>query len=179
MMRRFQDARDCLERSKSLNPQMLARLAAEAILAAAEGERETVESLLQQMGQRGIPTTELTASMTERILSGSHPQFSAVDMDEEEIRAFWVWFSEHRSAMEQSIKQGKEDVLSEEMAERLKRLFPFMERELQFSIEWSHDTGYLLTLRTFYMVALEEGYKQLLSCCPEEFGKTWNYALMY
>ena len=62
------------------------------------------------------------------------------------------------------------------IAPKLKEVFPFMRRDLEFGIEPKGDL-YEITFADLFMIGLENGYRELLEAAPRELLARWRFSI--
>lgn len=178
MMHRYEEAAEALKNSADILPEQKGRAAAEAILAAARGEAEKSQSFTESLAAQSPALYETTKKMVDDILEKKHPQFNRVTIEDGKIDAFWNWFVLNDSILLQRLESEEYDTFSQMIQSKLREVFPFMERNLEFGIEPRGDF-YQIIFADFYMVSLEYGYKGLIDAAPESLSKHWVFDIAH
>ena len=90
------------------------------------------------------------------------------------MSAFWNWFAENQAQLLEKLAQEAYEDVTVMMQSELRKVFPFMERELDLGIA-PDENGYRVTFADFYMVSLERGYAKLIQACPEVVATKWKF----
>lgn len=159
-MHRFEEAYAALMQSRRLASVQQGRDAVAAILYAAMGDGENAENCLSLLAQSAPHLEAGVSRAVKGILRGENPHFSAQPVDPEKTDAFWDWLRE------------QETVTGEQIAERLRQAFPFLDRKPLVCVE--NNTVFL---SDWYMTALEQGYEDLLVRCPEDVKQKWQFTV--
>lgn len=174
MMRRYEEAEEALKRSVEILPEQTGRAATEAILEAARGNAARARDLVGQLAAQ-IPTLhEITKKMVDDILEKRHPHFSRIPLSEECMTSFWNWFEANEAALLKKLESKEYDAVFHMIQPKLKEVFPFLERDPEFGIEPQEDF-YRITFADFFMVSLEQGYKQLVETAPRSLTVRWRF----
>lgn len=172
MMRRFDEAEDALIQSEILCPVLPERESIAAILHAAEGEREKTERCLALLSQNEKYYIR-AKKITETILSGTHPQFSEMKVEDASMDAFWLWFEEnftrYRMIMDLMDDETPPSLIQEEISERLASVFPFSKRRIEVSLY--RGEKYTFFFADAYALALEKGLDCLFSRVPASLAE--------
>ena len=72
------------------------------------------------------------------------------------------------------LKIKEYDAVFQLVQPKLKELFPFMKRDLDFSIEPEEGT-YKIAFADYHMTSLENGYKELIDAKPERLSEHWEF----
>lgn len=174
MMHRYKEAEEALKSSKSILPEQKGRAATEAILKAAKGDAKKAYFYTDVTATEMPTFYEHTKKMVNDILEKKHPHFSLVALAEGAVEAFWDWFVLNEASLMKKLEMEDYDTVFQMMQPRLKEVFSFMERELEFGIE-PREGFYQITFADFYMVSLEYGYKKLIETSPEALSKHWGF----
>lgn len=178
MMHQYQEAEDALEEAKKILPEQSGRCASEAILYAAMRESEKVVGALEELKKQSMDSHIVTQEMVDKILNDRHPHFSTIEIDGEQIQRFWNWVLENESDLKRKLNNQEYDDVLYMFQNRLKAVFPFMERDLELAIE-PKDCGYKVYFADFYVIALRHGYKELLNVCPEQLKLFWEFEITH
>lgn len=174
MMHCYDEAEEALRKSMEILPEQPGRTATEAILAAAEGDKERAYCCTDTIARQLPPFYETTKQMVDEILEGRHPQFSRIPIEKEQIDAFWDWFVSNEDFLLNMLKIKEYDAVFQLVQPKLKELFPFMKRDLDFSIEPEEGT-YKIAFADYHMTSLENGYKELIDAKPERLSEHWEF----
>ena len=60
----------------------------------------------------------------------------------------------------------------------LKKIFPFVEKEMDFAIE-PKENGYGICFADYYMKSLAKGYADLIAACPETVKTNWDLKIVH
>lgn len=176
MMHRYEEASAELESSRQLWPEAPGRSAAEAVLYAVLGETEKMKACLSVLEGHAPEVYPSVAAMTGRILEGKEPLFCPVDMNGEDLAAFWQWFLENREDLEAQLAQGEyPDALNEQLG----TLFSFAEQEPDPEFRREEDGTIRMLLPDYYAVGLTRGYERLIEACPEELLENWIFEIIH
>lgn len=178
LMHRYEDAEEALEKSRQCQPVLPARLAAEAILAAASGKEEETGKLIEKMQMEQPKTAETVAKYTEQILGGRHPQFSEIEMDDEKMKSFLRWFEENEKELYQNIVNDEIVKYNKPLSAQLDKTFPFAPRKIEFETRVGKGECQLI-LHDYYMTGLCGGYKELLDRMPKGLEKRWKFVIAH
>lgn len=178
MMHRYLEAEEALTKSKKILPEQFGRYASEAILYAAMKESEKVVCALEELKKQSMDSYTVAQEMTDKILNDRHPHFSTIEIDREQIQSFWNWVLENENDLKSKLNNQEYDDVFYMFQNRLKVVFPFMERDIEFTIE-SKDCGYKVHFADFYVIALRHGYKELLKECPEQLKPFWEFKITH
>ena len=176
MMHRYGEAEAALRKSADILPEQRGREAAEAILAAAEDDAEKAHKYLNMLAKQDLSIYKATEEMVELILGKKHPQFNRVALEDGIVDAFWSWFVSNENILLQAIEKKDYDTAVQMIAPKLKEVFPFMRRDLEFGIEPKGDL-YEITFADLFMIGLENGYRELLEAAPRELLARWRFSI--
>lgn len=176
MMHRYKEAEDALEKSKEILPKQKGRAATEAILQAAMGNAEKAYYNTDVVAEEMPAFYENTKKMVNDILEKRHPHFNLVEIEEDAMEQFWEWFVSNEADLLKKLELEDYDSVFQMIQPKLKELFSFMERDLEFGIE-PRDGFYQITFADFFMVSLEHGYKELIKIAPKSLGEHWGFAI--
>lgn len=101
--------------------------------------------------------------------------FSVKEMDLTAAEAFWEWFKENELWI---IEKYKTDAMTlvDVIDEKLKPVFPYFKRELEFQLGYNDGVG-----EFFFFFLHNKNLKRdgavLGEMMPEELKKNWNYIL--
>lgn len=177
MMHRYEEAEAALDSSRQLWPEAPGRSAAEAVLYAALGQAERVRESLSILENHAPEVYPSVRELAERILGGTEPMFCPVEIDEEKLDAFWLWFESIRQELEERLDAEEFDGLLGPIEQQLNDLFPFADRELEAEI-LLEEGSFRLLLPDFHAVGLRRGYEQLLEKKPEEGLDRWTFEIL-
>lgn len=180
MMHRYSEAKEQLAESIRLLPDQPERSATAAVLYAATSERENVQEQLTLL-EKGAPRLlEHTRALTSQILAGKHAQFSALPPKKSLIAPFWQWFEQNEADLIAKLRAQDHESLLNAISERLKPIFPFMQRDLEFGIMIGKDFEHFdMDMADFYSIALQHGYEALLAACPESLKARWTFKIVH
>ena len=176
MMHRFADAETAIEQSVTLIPVFPGRSATTAVLYAAMGKWERADADLLILRGEAPQLHEHTEQMVNGIRSGEHPHFFPKPLGDEAMAAFWSWFLANEEALAQALEAQKYEELFAELQEQLKALFPFMERDPDVALRLMGDC-YEVVFADYYMVALREGYEQLIAARPDGLQRFTEFVI--
>lgn len=174
MMHRYEEAEEMLNCSEEVLPEQRGRYAAEAILAAAKGDVDEAYGLEILVKNQTPELAEMTSKMVTEILESKHPHFAQVPLKDGCVDEFWNWFLESENILLEKLGKEEYDIVFQMIQLKLKKMFPFMERDLELGIE-PIDERYKIIFADFYMVSLECGYKALLETVPEVLSEHWSF----
>ena len=177
MMHRFDEAHEALDHSSRLQSVQPGREAFLAILAAAEGKKDELGKYLELM--RKTPKQyEQLKQQTDAIISGQHPQFSVLPVDDGKISEFWTWFEKNRQELADMIKSGNTGQPAGEIQTRLTQVFPFLWRapDMAFGPEENRCS---VRIADSYMEALRAGCEKLIAACPDSVSSDWNFVIAH
>lgn len=177
MMHRYEEAEDALQVSRQLWPDAPGRSAAEAVLYAAVGQQEKMNTSLNVLQAHAPEVYPSVRDMAGRILDGTEALFCAMEVEEEKIAGFWNWFLENAALIEARLDEKDYDGLLEAIGEQLNEVFPFGEKELEPEI-LLEDGHFRLQLPDYYAVGLTRGYERLLEKKPEEGLERWSFEIV-
>lgn len=178
MMHRYEDAEKALQSSREILPRLQGRAASEAILSAAMGESEKALAILADIKANEPAVFLATDKMVNEILEKKHPHFAPVDMTEGWEADFWTWFAENEEEFLKNLKAEDYESVFAAIQPKLKELFPFMNRDLEFAVEKKED-GYSLTFADFFMVSLSEAYRDLIEAAPCAIAERWCFEIVH
>ncbi len=174
MMHRYEEAEEALKNSTDVLPEQKGKAAAEAILAAAKGDAEKAQYFTEILATQLPAFYDPTKKMVDSILEKKHPQFNRIRIEEGRKYTFWDWFVSNEGIFLQKLGMEEYDIVFQMIQPKLRDVFPFMERDLDFGIEPKEDF-YQITFADYYMVSLEYGYKELIEAAPEVLSKHWGF----
>lgn len=174
MMHRYEEAEEALKISTDVLPEQKGKAAAEAILAAAKGDAEKAQYFTEILATQLPAFYDPTKKMVDSILEKKHPQFNRIRIEEGRKYTFWDWFVSNEGIFLQKLGMEEYDIVFQMIQQKLRDVFPFMERDLDFGIEPKEDF-YQITFADYYMVSLEYGYKELIEAAPEVLSKHWGF----
>lgn len=174
MMHRYEEADKTLIKSTEILPEQKGRAATEAILQAAMGNNEKAHYYLN-ITEKEMPVFyEHTKKMVNEILEKKHPHFNLTALTESSIEAFWDWFLVNEKILFKKLEMKDYDAVFQMIQTKLKEVFSFMERDLEFGIE-PQEAFYQITFADFFMVSLEHGYKKLIEKAPKSLAEHWRF----
>ncbi len=186
MMHDCEAAAEALAESRRDLSTLAGREATEAILAAAMGDRDRVETLLSTLSETLPQAVEDTRRMTAEILAGKHPHFSPVPADPAALDAFWQWGASGETTLAVWCAEGDTEALTAFFAERLAPLSPYLKRTPKVTVTPAEDAATTETaaqgrmtvlLGDYYMVALHTLYEELLARRPAHTAAMLAFAL--
>lgn len=178
MMHRYEEAEETLKKSAEILPEQKERAAAEAILAAAQGNAVKAHDCTEILKTQAPFLYETTQDMVRSILENRHPQFSCVAIKDGVIEAFWNWFVSSESALLEELGLEEYDKVVKMIMLKLKEVFPFMERDPEFGIK-PEEEFYQITFADYYMVSLEYGYHELIKSVPKRLLSHWGFDIAH
>lgn len=174
MMHRYEEAEEALKKSKEILPEQKGRAATEAILKAAKGDAEKAYYFTDIIATQIPVSYEVTKKMVNDILEKKHPHFNWITLPEGRVEAFWDWFVSNEVSLLKKLEMEDYDTVFQMIQPKLKEVFSFMERDLEFGIE-PREGFYQITFADFFMVSLEQGYKELIEAVPKSLTKHWGF----
>lgn len=174
MMHRYEDAEEAMKKSIEILPEYKGRTVTEAILQAAMGNAEKALACTEATASEMPEFYEHTKKMVNEILEKRHPHFFAVELSEDALDAFWDWFLQKEESMRKQMEQNEYEAVLELIQPKLKELFPFAERDLDFGIE-PKAGFYQISFADFFMVSLEYGYGKLIERAPKSLEEHWGF----
>lgn len=174
MMHRYEEAEEALRKSIEVLPEQRGRAATEAILQAAMGNAEKASYYTDIIAVDMPAFYEHTQKMVHDILEKRHPHFSLVELSKDAMDAFWEWFLLNEENLLKKLELNEYDTVFYTIQPKLKEVFPFMERDLEFGIE-PRNGFYQITFADFFVVSLEQGYKELIEIAPKALAEHWGF----
>ena len=174
MMHRYEDAEEALQKSREILSEQKGRAATAAILAAAKGEAEKAYYYTEVTKEEMPAFYEHTKKMVNDILEKKHPHFSTVTLPEGVVEEFWDWFVSNEVGLLKKLEVEDYDAVFQMIQPKLKGVFSFIERDLEFGIE-PREGFYQITFADFFVVSLEQGYKELIETVPKSLAKHWRF----
>ena len=174
MMHRYEEAEDALRLSCEVLPEQKGRDTVIAILMAAKGDSEGAYNILNVIETQLPDIYNTTKKMVDDILDKKHPHFNAVAVPEERITSFWDWFVSNEVNLLQCLENKDYDTVFNLIQDELKKLFPFVERNLELGIEPKSDC-YQIIFADFFMVSLKIAYRKLIDAVPQSLKKRWAF----
>ncbi len=174
MMHCYEEAEEALQNSHKILPELSGRLVTEAILEAAKGNSEKAYLYVKTIQEKEPSFYGTTNMMIKDILDNKHPHFAGITLSEECIKAFWDWFVLNEKRFLETLEAQNYDAFFQEVQCKLKEVFPFMERDLEVGIEPKEDL-YQITFADFFMISLEQGYKDLIESAPQSLIESWRF----
>ena len=150
------------------------RAATEAILHAAMGNAEKAGYYTDIIAVDMPAFYEHTQKMVHDILEKRHPHFSLVELSKDAMDTFWEWFLLNEENLLKKLELNEYDTVFDMIQPKLKEVFPFMERDLEFGIE-PRNGFYQITFADFFMVSLEQGYEKLIEIAPKALAEHWGF----
>ena len=117
---------------------------------------------------------EHTKKMVNDILENQHPHFCLVESSEDTKKMFWEWFMSNEGILLEKLELKDYDTVFKIIQPKLKEVFSFMERDLEFGIEPQEDF-YQITFADFFMVSLKHGYEELIEIAPKSLAEHWGF----
>lgn len=178
MMQRTAEAEAALNTSRTLIAVAPGRSAPEAILHAIQKDTAALLSDLTNLKTFAPFAYDSIKKSTDKILSGTEPQFFEVPVDVEKIAAFWSWFSGSEACLKEKLdKQEYENVMTD-IGHQLLAAFPFLEQRPYVALG-KNDRGYVIQLKDQYAVAMIAAYKKLVDACPAEITEHWFFDVVH
>lgn len=174
MMHRYDEASEALKKSTEILPEQKGRAATEAILQAAIGNAEKANYYTDIIAVEMPAFYEHTKKMVNEILEKKHPHFSLAALTEGSMEAFWDWFVANEMVLLKKLETQDYDAVFQMLQPKLKEVFPFIKRDLEFGIEPREDF-YQITFADFFVVSLEHGYKELIKAAPKSLAEHWKF----
>lgn len=101
--------------------------------------------------------------------------FAKNQMNEDAAKAFWVWFEEHESWIINCIV-SRDSSFIWVIDERLKPVFPYFKRELEFQLGYNNDVGEFFFFHFGQKELVRDG-KKLGEMMPLTVAKKWKFIL--
>ena len=178
MMHRYEEAEELLRKADDILPEQKGRAAAEAILAAAEGDGERARNAVEKLAADASSSYETTKVMVERILNKEHPHFTSIEVNPKEVEAFWVWFKKEEAVLQKKLKQEDYQAVLQMLQQKMKEVFPFMERDPEIGIE-PEGSLYKITLADLFVRSLTSGYQELINAMPQSLAAHWRFEVAH
>ena len=176
MMHKYEEAEGALQNSMKILPEQKGRAATEAILEAAKGETEKAHYFTEIVATQMPALYGPTQKMVNDILEKRHPHFSCISVQEGSIEVFWDWFVSNEINFLNKLEIEDYDTVFQMIQPKLKEVFSFMERDLEFGIE-PIESYYQITFVDFFMLSLEDGYRKLVEAAPKSLNKHWVFKM--
>lgn len=174
MMHRYEDADEALNHSKEILPVQKGRAMTEALLEALKGNTEKAYYYAEVTATEMPMFYEHTKKTVEDILEKKHPHFYVDELPENRMEVFWDWFVSKEEVLLKMLETGEYDTVFQMIQPKLKEVFPFMERDLEFGIE-PRDGFFQITFADFFVVSLEHGYKKMMEIAPKSLAEHWGF----
>ena len=178
MMHRPQEADRALEASRTLMPLFPGRSAPEAILHALRGETAPMMSALDALKTMAPFAYDAIKKSCDRILAGTEPQFFSVPVRDENITAFWNWFSGSEADLLSKLEKQDYTAVMTSVGEHLLEAFPFLEQRPTTALG-KNDRGYVIQLKDMYATGVIDAYRKLLAACPEDIKSRWLFDIVH
>lgn len=178
MMQRYKDADAALASSRNLLPMFPGRAAPEAILHALRKETAELLSCLTTLKTLTPFAYDAIKKSTDKILVGTEPQFFAVPLKEDNIAAFWRWFSGAENDLKAKLDRQEYDPVISALGDQLLEAFPFLEQRPYVALG-KNQTGYVIQLKDMYAVGIIAAYKALVEACPEVLKVHWLFDVIH
>ena len=178
MMHRYEEADTALSASRNLMPLFPGRAAPEAILHAIRGEKTQMMAALESLKTMAPFAHDAIKKSTDRILTGTEPQFFTLTVDDEKIAAFWNWFAGTDADLKAKADKQEYDAVMTAVGEHLLEAFPFLEQRPSTALG-KNDNGYVIQLKDMYATGVIDAYKKLLGACPEEIKSSWLFDIVH
>ena len=133
-----------------------------AVLYAAMGNRPKANVQLARVEIQDEEQAAHVRSLVDEILEGKDAHFHPLPVDDEKIAAFWQHF------------ESAEGVNTEELAQQLADLFPFLERAVEIELKPEEKK---IIFRDRFAMSLQYGYGKLLAACPQSIKASWSFAV--
>lgn len=180
MMHCYDEAEALFDEAQNIQPGMTDLASPRAILYAAKGDKTRVSEQIALLKKDNSAFLPQTAVMTNDILSGKHAHFSALPPERELIAPFWQWFEETEKQLIQALRDQENEKFLSLLAEKLRPIFPFMERELEFGVMFNRDfTHFDVDMADFFCISLNKGYEELLAACPDPLKARWAFKIVH
>lgn len=101
--------------------------------------------------------------------------FSKKSMNEEAAKAFWVWFEEQQAWIIDCIVKN-DDAFIWAIDERLKPVFPYFKKELEFQLGYNDGIGEFFFFH-FDKKELVRDAEALGKMMPSAVAKNWRFIL--
>ena len=178
MMHRPEEAEAALEASRKAMPLFPGRAAPEAIAHALRGQTAQMLSALESLKTMAPFAYDAIKKSCDKILSREEPQFFAVPVKEENIAAFWGWFTQQEADLRHQADKQEYETVMRVVGEHLLDAFPFLEQRPTVALG-KNDKGYVIQLKDMYAVAVTEAYAKLTAACPEDIKAGWLFDIVH
>ncbi|MBQ3489192.1 MAG: tetratricopeptide repeat protein [Clostridia bacterium] len=174
MMHRYKEAEEALQSSREILPEQCGRTSAEAILEAAKGEAGKARALTEKILEQEPALYHTANKMVNDILEKKHPHFAPMALPEGWKAEFWNWFISNEAIFLKNLEAQDYAAVFQMVQPKLKEVFPFMERNLEFAIE-PRENFYQITFADFFMISLTCAYKELIEAVPPSLSARWRF----
>lgn len=176
-MHLYSDAAKALESGQKYNPPP-ASYATAAILYAAMNDKEKVDFYISELKKEQPILVDMTNKTTNDILSGVHPHFCALAIDERRINDFWAWFTKNQNKLTRKLREDENSEAIEELSKQIKAVFPFLDRTPKLTVK-KDGIRLNIILADSYAISLHCGYGELISACPKEILDHFTFILVH
>ena len=171
MMHRYAEAEQLWNTAVRSLPLRPGSAATAAVLFAAMGNAQKVEVCLARLKQEASPLLDQTRQMTQMILQGEHPHFTAAVPPQEACEAFWQWFEAQSPQLLQDTGAA-----AAALSARLKELLPYLDRDPVLHVTGEGERR-SVTLCHRFARSLEASYRSLVDCCPPGVAQHWHFTV--
>jgi len=178
MMHHSDDAQRELNAAESVIPGQPAVIATQAILHATLGDRPKATAQLERLKAEGPSLYDEVHSTVEDILSGKHPHFFPVPIDQNRVAEFWNWFIERQDELAGMLTRGENDEALIMLDRALGLLFPAIDAGTTPGILVGDGT-FRVDLHDYFMVSLSHGYDALLTARPSGVKACWEFKIVH
>lgn len=173
-MHRLDDAKACIENSKTLVENFPLRSSIEIVIDALEGNSDKVNQHLLQLEKEDLRIYQASKNLVDNIYNKCNPTFFVIDIEAEKIKSFWQFFVDKQDTLINSLKQEDYEQFVAMIQEALQKVFTFMNDHIEVGIE-DNEGSYNVIFADFYMKSLEAGYQRILSSKPVEVKTCFNF----
>ena len=172
-MHRYPEALELLDDAEREFPKMKGLTDSRAMIYAAMGDAERCEAALERLQQENPQALEPVSRAAHGILEGRDSHYRPTRIDGGKIAAFWQWFLDR----EQQLRRTEQKMLTDQIARKLRPVFPELEFTPAVLAEVSAERG-RVALVTGYSRSLEEGYRQVLEQRPAGLAEFWRFEIL-
>jgi tetratricopeptide (TPR) repeat protein len=178
MMHKYDEAEAVLAQAETILPFQPVRSVTKSILYAAMGRVIKMEESMETLKNEAPAMYEQTKVITDEIVRGENAQFGIVKPNNDEIKSFWVWFTENENKLFSAIESGETGVFSEMICPVLAKPFAFLKRTPVLHAKMKEGRAEIL-LEDFYSISLAWGYSVLIDDCPDEMKARWSFEIVH
>ncbi len=178
MMHRYEEAAEAFEMSEKILEKQPGRSAGLAVLCAVQGDRSSVEVLLEETAREAPQMLEETKKLTTEILDGKHPHFYSVEIDQAAVETFCQWFVQNQESLRRMLSEENYDEMFEMLQAAIVPMVPFLQRSPELGIEPEADSCKII-FADFFVVSLREAYERVIQNMPAELGEFWHFEIRH